>query len=107
VAILSDQTQMLDELNVRYDFFKWFDYVFNSYHLGKSKKDPATFIHVVKVMGVSPNCTLFVDDDRSNVKRAALAGLHTLWYGDQESFFMDLADFCPFLNASYHKIAQV
>lgn len=99
VAILSDQTQWLDELNARYDFFKWFDYVFNSYHMGKSKKDPATFVHVLQRMGVSPDRALFVDDDRSNVERAGQAGLHALWFREQESFFNELAAFCPFLHA--------
>ena len=30
VGILSDHTDWLDKLNQRYDFFKWFDHVFNS-----------------------------------------------------------------------------
>ena len=40
VGILSDQTNWLDELDAHHDFFRLFDYVFNSYHMGKSKKDP-------------------------------------------------------------------
>ena len=43
VGILSDQTNWLDELDARDRFFREFDYVFNSYHMGKSKKDPSHF----------------------------------------------------------------
>jgi putative hydrolase of the HAD superfamily len=99
VAILSDQTQWLDELNARYDLFKWFDHVFNSYHLGQSKKDPATFTRVVKMLGLSPGRILFVDDDGSNVERAARVGLQTVRYVDRETFFRELYGFCPFLES--------
>jgi putative hydrolase of the HAD superfamily len=41
LALLSDQTDWLDELDEKLHFFQWFDHIFNSYHLGKSKKDPS------------------------------------------------------------------
>ncbi len=42
-AILSDQTDWLDLLNERDRFFRNFDRVFNSFHLGKGKRDPSVF----------------------------------------------------------------
>jgi len=42
-AMLSDQTNWLDELNDQYGFFLWFDRIFNSYYLGKSKRDASIF----------------------------------------------------------------
>ena len=54
VGILSDQTNWLDELNDRYNFFQYFDYVFNSFHSGLSKKDPKSFEYVLKkITGLS------------------------------------------------------
>ena len=70
VGILSDQTDMLDKLNQRYDFFKWFDHVFNSYHLGKGKRDSSLFDDVARTLGRPPDRILFIDDDSGHVDRA-------------------------------------
>ncbi|NNJ96881.1 MAG: hydrolase, partial [Gammaproteobacteria bacterium] len=42
-AILSDQTDWLDELDRRDHFFRFFDRIYNSYYLGKGKRDPSHF----------------------------------------------------------------
>lgn len=96
-AILSDQTKWLDELNTRYDFFRFFDKVFNSYHLGKSKKDPSLFEDVLDEMGFRPEQSLFVDDWLDNIKRAQSRGLQTIHYRDKDSFMESMHSFCPFL----------
>ena len=90
VGILSDQTDMLDKLNQRYDFFKWFDHVFNSYHIGKGKRDMSLFDDVVRVLRSSPDKILFIDDDPGHVARAREKGWKTIWYVDRGSFLKDL-----------------
>jgi putative hydrolase of the HAD superfamily len=80
LAILSDQTNWLDELNAQYDFFKLFDRVFNSYHLGKCKRDVSLFEDVLGEMGVRAERSLFIDDTMENIERAQLKGLHTIHY---------------------------
>ncbi|MDY6838228.1 MAG: HAD family phosphatase [Thermodesulfobacteriota bacterium] len=99
LAILSDQTNWLDELNARYSFFRWFEHVFNSYHLGKSKKDISVFEDVLAHMGVQAGQALFVDDHESHIDRANGVGLHTIWYVDRQGFELELASFCPHLMA--------
>jgi putative hydrolase of the HAD superfamily len=99
LGILSDQTNWLDELDVKYGFFKRFDYVFNSYHLGKSKRDPTVFEDVLGLMNVKAHQVLFVDDYAGNVEKAKGRGLHALHYEDRERFQGDLAYFCPFLKS--------
>ncbi|MDY6950529.1 MAG: HAD family phosphatase [Thermodesulfobacteriota bacterium] len=99
LAILSDQTNWLDELDSRHGFFRWFDHVFNSYHLGKSKKDASVFEDVLAHMGVQAGQALFVDDHGAHIDRAKGKGLHTLWYVDRKRFERELASFCPHLNA--------
>jgi putative hydrolase of the HAD superfamily len=98
LAILSDQTNWLDELNAQYDFFKLFDRVFNSYHLGKCKRDVSLFEDVLGEMGVRAERSLFIDDTMENIERAQLKGLHTIHYQDRESFMQSLVSFCPFLQ---------
>ena len=96
-AILSDQTNWLDELDARYNFFRLFDRVFNSYHLGKCKKDPTLFEDVLGEMNFRPEQSLFVDDSQDNIKRATSRGLHTIYYQDKISFMESMRSFCPFL----------
>jgi len=86
VAILSDQTNWLDEINRKKPFYGRFDFVINSYVLGKSKRDPSVFRDVSKIIGILPHLTLFVDDSIQNVKRASEAGLKTI-------HFTGIADF--------------
>jgi putative hydrolase of the HAD superfamily len=85
-AILSDQTNWLDEINRKKPFYHYFDYVFNSYVLGKSKQDPSVFRDVSKIIGINPHLMLFVDDNVQNIKRAEEAGLRTIQFRSIEDF---------------------
>jgi putative hydrolase of the HAD superfamily len=80
VAILSDQTNWLDEINRKTPFYSRFDYIFNSYVLGKSKRDPSVFMDVSKIIGISPHLMLFVDDNVHHIRRASQAGLKTVHF---------------------------
>jgi len=97
VAILSDQTNWLDELNERDDFFRFFDFVFNSYHLGKSKVDPSHFADTISLLGSTPGKLLFIDDTAAHCETARKAGIHAIQYVDRESFLKDIRCFFPFL----------
>ncbi len=79
-AILSDQTDWLDLLNEKDPFFHHFRYVFNSFRIGKGKRDPSVFADVCLKMGLKPGETVFVDDNIDNVKRAAGEGLNAVLY---------------------------
>lgn len=62
-AILSDQTDWLNRLDERDHFFIEFDSIFNSYHLGKNKRDPTLFTEVIHTLNVTPQKALFIDND--------------------------------------------
>lgn len=91
VAILSDQTDWLDRLDARDHFSRDFDRVFNSYHLGKGKRDPTLFPEVVESLGVAPAVSLFVDDTPGNVERARGQGLQGVLFSGQSSLIETLA----------------
>lgn len=84
-GILSDQTDWLDWLNERDHFYDYFDHVFNSYYLGKGKRDPGLFNDISGRLQLSPAQILFVDDIENNVKRAQAAGWQTILYIDKAS----------------------
>jgi len=92
VAILSDQTDWLDQLDARYHFFQYFDAVFNSFHLGKTKRDPAIFAEILSALEANGKETLFVDDNISHIDRATAAGLQTHHFTDRDRFMKKLKE---------------
>lgn len=93
-AILSDQTNWLDEIDARTGFGRLFEAVFNSYHLHKSNRDPSLFPDVCAMLGISPGEALFVDDNINNIRNASLSGMKTIHFTDMEAFLKALGD-CP------------
>jgi putative hydrolase of the HAD superfamily len=93
VAILSDQTNWLDELDQRTPFYHHFDYVFNSFHLKKTKRDPSIFTDICAVLGVRPEEGLFVDDNLQNIERAESRGLRTIHFKDVDMLKKEIKRF--------------
>lgn len=91
-AILSDQTDWLERLDAQFSFYREFDRVFNSYRLGKGKRDASLFDDAVQALGVAPAAAVFIDDDPGNVARAAERGLHALLFRDEVALRRDLAE---------------
>ena len=85
-AILSDQTDWLDLLDSRYDFFQYFDAVFNSFHLGKTKRDSTIFADTLSALRANGKETLFVDDHIGHIDRATAAGLQTHHFSGRVGF---------------------
>lgn len=85
-GILSDQTHWLDWLEERDHFFSVFDHIFNSYYLGKGKRDVSLFKDISVILGLSAEEILFIDDSEENVTRAREAGWQVIHYTDKESF---------------------
>lgn len=81
-CILSDQTDWLDELQRRQPFFSHFNRIFNSYHIGKSKRDASLFRDVCRELGVMPEEAVFIDDNPGNVARALSEGLRAIRFDD-------------------------
>jgi len=94
-AVLSDQVNWLDELEARDDFFKYFDHVFNSYHLGKSKDDPTIFDDLVRWINARPEEVLFIDDHLPHVQRALSRGVNAVLFTGQRELLNDISRYCP------------
>jgi putative hydrolase of the HAD superfamily len=80
VAMLSDQTNWLEEIDCKTPLFGHFDMVFNSFRLHKSKRDPSVFRDVCSALRVQPDETLFVDDNINHIKRAEREGLRAIHF---------------------------
>jgi putative hydrolase of the HAD superfamily len=97
VAILSDQTNWLDELDERLHFSGLFERVFNSYHLGKSKHDPSIFTDVTAALGLETCRTLFIDDTIGHVERARSCGMHAIHYQGRGQFLKEMGMYFPLI----------
>lgn len=95
VGILSDQTDWLEELNRRYDFFRLFDPVFNSYYLGKSKVEASLFSEIAARLERAPEKILFIDDKEAHCERARQRGMNAIHYAGREAFIREMAEYCP------------
>ncbi len=93
VAMLSDQTNWLEEIDAATRLFGHFDAVFNSYRIHKSKRDPSVFTDVCGSLGIPPGETLFVDDTIGHIERASDRGLLTLHFTTVADFRERLAGF--------------
>jgi putative hydrolase of the HAD superfamily len=85
-AILSDQTNWLDKLDQRDNFLHNFDPVINSYYLGNTKRDPATFIEALQILKARPEQVIFIDDNQGHIERADKLGLQTHLFTSEENF---------------------
>ena len=95
VGILSDQTDWLDEIENATCFSRHFDRVLNSYHLGKSKRDPSLFHDVAAKLHRKPEEIQFIDDNKNNVKTAAAQGWNAMHFRNIASFTKELARVVP------------
>jgi putative hydrolase of the HAD superfamily len=94
VGILSDQTNWLDELDGLHGIYGRFDFVFNSFHMGKSKNDPTHFDDVLKLMHRQGRQVLFIDDNACHVDRARQRGWAALRFLDEGDVVRALSDLC-------------
>ncbi|HSH13823.1 MAG TPA: HAD family phosphatase [Desulfurivibrionaceae bacterium] len=89
-AILSDQTDWLEQLDRRDHFLAEFDPVLNSYYLGHSKRESATFHLALQRLGVPAAQVLFVDDNGAHIGRAVALGLQVHHFADEAAFAAEL-----------------
>ena len=85
-AVLSDQTNWLNEINSGSPFYHNFDFVFNSFELKKTKRDSSVFRDICSAIGVEPGEVLFIDDNVENIRRAKAEGLIAMHFKDVNGF---------------------
>lgn len=85
VALITDQTNWLYELDSRDHFFGEFDSVTTSYEEGFSKREPEIFRVACQRANVFPEEALFFDDNMDNVLAAEDFGLSAHLFTDVPS----------------------
>ncbi len=93
VAMLSDQTNWLEEIDRQTALFRHFDKVFNSFRLHKSKRDASVFRDACSALRVKPEETLFVDDNINHIGRAQGQGLQTIHFTGIDEYKRQIRSF--------------
>lgn len=93
LAMLSDQTNWLEEIDLDTGLFRHFDRVFNSYRTHKSKRDASVFGDVCTELGLKAEETLFIDDNIDHIKRAREQGMKTIHFANIEDYRMKIGPF--------------
>lgn len=93
VAMLSDQTNWLEEIDSKTGLFKHFDRVFNSFLTHKSKRDASTFNDACRELGGTPEEVLFIDDNLHHIKRAKSTGLAAIHFTTYDDFKRQLRQY--------------
>jgi putative hydrolase of the HAD superfamily len=93
VAMLSDQTNWLDEIDRKTSLFQHFDKVFNSFHIHKSKRDATVFRDVCSDLNVKPGEILFIDDNAKHIERAKAEGLQVIHFVGVADFRKQIREF--------------
>jgi putative hydrolase of the HAD superfamily len=78
VALLTDQTNWLYDLDQRDDLLFEFDQIVSSYEEGFSKRDPEIFRIACQRLDIFPEEGLFFDDNSDNLDRAREFGLQAV-----------------------------
>ena len=97
-VLLTDQTNWVEEVNEKTPFYDRFDRVFNSYRLGKCKRDGSIFDEVLSALQVDPDRIIFVDDKDENIRLAERSGIRGILYVDKNSFLKELYSHLPELE---------
>ncbi|MBN1382111.1 MAG: HAD hydrolase-like protein [Deltaproteobacteria bacterium] len=95
VGILSDQTDWLDRIDEKYHIFQYFDFVFNSFYLGKGKRDKSLFGDISNRLSLKPEKILFIDDNSGHCKRAKLSNYQVIVYTDHDLFVKAITNIFP------------
>ena len=85
VAILSDQTDWLEDLDRKNPFLWLFDVVHNSFRTGRVKAEDRAYVDLMTDLGLEGPEILFIDDRPANLDRAAKFGIQTVLCEDPKA----------------------
>jgi len=85
-VLLCDNTDWLDRFEARHKIFQEFDGVFNSFHMHKTKRDPAVYEEVAAKLQLQPSEILAIDASADALGVARKVGYQTLLFGNPDRF---------------------
>ncbi|KTD12284.1 HAD family hydrolase [Legionella hackeliae] len=97
-ALTDNIKEIVQYLQNRYDFWKYFTHVTVSANLGLMKPNKEIFEYTLQENDLLPHETLFIDDHLPNVKAAEALDLHTILFSDSTSCLQQLDRLGVYVN---------
>lgn len=89
-ALTDNVKEIVDHLQNKYDFWKYFIHTTVSAHVGLMKPNREIFDYTIQKNNLLPHETLFIDDHLPNTTTASMLGLHTILFSDSMSCLNEL-----------------
>lgn len=89
-ALTDNIHEIIEYLKEKYNFWKYFQHVIVSAHIGLKKPSKEIFDYALQKNNLLPEETVFIDDYPPNVKSASSLGLHTILFSDAVSCLHEL-----------------
>ncbi|MFO8488048.1 HAD family phosphatase [Legionella pneumophila serogroup 1] len=89
-ALTDNVKEIVEHLQNRYDFWKYFIHTTVSAHIGLMKPNKEIFDYTIQKNSLLPHETLFIDDHLPNTTAASTFGLHTILFSDSISCLKEL-----------------
>ncbi len=90
IALLSDHTDWIEELEKKLHFKKLFDFLIVSKDVGIKKPDKKIFNLLIKKAKVKPKEILFIDNRIEFTKPVKKSGIHFIFYNSYQNLIRDL-----------------
>ncbi|MFH8080496.1 MAG: HAD family phosphatase [Candidatus Aenigmatarchaeota archaeon] len=90
LGLLTNNNAWLEEINKKYDFYKYFDVVINSCDVGISKPNKEIYIMMLERINAKPKECIFIDDKKKNVEAAIKLGINGIVYKNPKQLLLDL-----------------
>lgn len=92
IVLLSDHArEWVSYIKTIHPFLSVFERTFFSYELGKTKKNPHTFLEVLERMAYSDSECLLIDDSPKNIEVAASVGISGIQFTNAQQLHQELA----------------
>ncbi|MFH0948866.1 MAG: HAD family phosphatase [Candidatus Aenigmatarchaeota archaeon] len=93
IALLANQTPILDEINRKYKIYKNFDFILSSHIVRMQKPYRNIYRLLIKKAKCKPREIVFIDDRKKNLKPAKELGINTILFKNAMQLKKDLAKF--------------
>lgn len=80
VIHIEEVHRRLEKASGEPDFTNFFDKVYYSQEIGARKPDPEAYQVILDDWGLEPEETLFIDDNKANIRGAAALGIQTIHF---------------------------
>lgn len=90
IGLLTNNNVWLDEIEKKYNFYKYFDVIVNSYYAGVVKPSKKIYKIILEKLQLQATECVFIDDKKINVDAAKSLGFNVILYKNPNQLLKEL-----------------